>query len=158
MITVDIAIEHGAWHAPAARPIIEEAVGMTLATCAMADIETELSVLLTDDMRIAEVNGQWRNKPKATNVLSFPAAQMRPGQKPGPLLGDIVLAHETISDEAMAMNRTFDAHLFHLVVHGTLHCLGHDHVTENEAQAMESLEIAILGDKGLPDPYLISEE
>jgi probable rRNA maturation factor len=154
MIALDIAVDHHAWQEPEARAILEEAASATMTKCGFRNVDTEVSILLTGDMHMAEINGRWRAKPKTTNVLSFPAHAMTPGQMPGPLLGDIVLAHETIAREAITAARAFEDHLFHLAVHATLHLLGHDHENDDEAAAMESLEIAILDDKGLPDPYL----
>jgi probable rRNA maturation factor len=86
-------------------------------------------------------------------VLSFPAFPVGPGQMPGPMLGDIVLARETIAAEAAAMGIAFEAHLAHLLVHGFLHLLGYDHMDEDEAEEMERHETRILATLGLSDPY-----
>nr|WP_108051440.1 rRNA maturation RNase YbeY [Bosea sp. 124] len=112
----------------------------------------ELSLLLTDDRRIRIVNRDWRGFDKATNVLSFPAA---PPERiaTSPILGDIVIAYETVEREAQAEDKSLVDHFSHLVIHGLLHLLGEDHETEAEAQRMEGLEIAALARLGIADPY-----
>jgi probable rRNA maturation factor len=86
-------------------------------------------------------------------VLSFPAFPLAPGGKPGPMLGDIILAEETLRREALDLAIAFDDHLTHLLVHGFLHLFGYDHITEEEAAVMEGLEIRILAELGLENPY-----
>lgn len=113
----------------------------------------ELSLVFTDDASIREINGEWRGQDKPTNVLSFPAFPLKPGKMPGPMLGDIVLARETLEREAADLEKTFDEHLSHLLVHGFLHLFGYDHMTEEEAAVMEGLETRILAQLGLSDPY-----
>jgi probable rRNA maturation factor len=98
------------------------------------------------------LNGRWRGKEAPTNVLSFPAFQGSLTQFPR-YLGDIALAFETIEREAKAEGRPFEEHVAHLVVHGILHLLGHDHVSEAEAARMEALETSILASIGVADPY-----
>jgi probable rRNA maturation factor len=116
----------------------------------------ELSLLLTDDKRIRAVNRDWRGFDKATNVLSFPAA---PPERiaTSPVLGDIVLAYETVAREAGNEGKSIGDHLSHLVVHGLLHLLGEDHETEDEAARMEGLEVAALARLGIADPYAGTE-
>lgn len=116
----------------------------------------EVSVTLTDDATIAGLNAQWRGKAGPTDVLSFPATE--PGvawPSSGPLLlGDVVIALESAANDAAALDRPLADHLTHLVVHGLLHLVHHDHQTADQAQAMEALEARILTDLGLADPYL----
>ena len=76
-----------------------------------------------------------------------------PGAPPGPLLGDLILAYETVAREATLEDKPFDAHFRHLLVHGFLHLVGYDHVDETEAEAMERLEVEILNELGVADPY-----
>ncbi len=111
----------------------------------------EVSVVLTDDAEQRELNQQWRGFDKSTNVLSFP--QIEPFSPVVGLLGDITLARETLQAEADEMDITFEAHFTHLVVHGFLHLLGYDHIEEDEATEMESLETRILATLGIADPY-----
>lgn len=112
--------------------------------------EGELSLVLSDDAQVRVLNRDYRGKNKATNVLSFPQA--------GALLGDIVLARETIAREALAKGVTFEAHVTHLIIHGWLHLQGFDHVAEAEAQEMESIEIAALKSLAIDNPYLVSDD
>ena len=114
---------------------------------------TELSLVFTDDASIREINAEWRSQDKATNVLSFPAFPLEPGGKPGPMLGDIIIARETVEREAVEFEKSFDDHLTHLMVHGFLHLFGYDHMNNSEAERMEGLETRILAGLGLSDPY-----
>ncbi len=113
----------------------------------------ELSLVFTDDAAIREINAEWRDKDKATNVLSFPAFPLEPGGMPGPMLGDIVIARETVEREALDLEKSFEDHLAHLLVHGFLHLFGYDHLETDEAEEMEALETRILATLGLSDPY-----
>ena len=113
----------------------------------------ELSLVFTDDASIREINAEWRSQDKATNVLSFPAFPLEPGGKPGPMLGDIIIARETVEREAADLEKSFDDHLTHLMVHGFLHLFGYDHMNNSEAERMEGLETRILAGLGLSDPY-----
>jgi len=113
----------------------------------------EVSLVFTDDASIREINAEWRSQDKPTNVLSFPAFPLTPGKMPGPMLGDIILAQETLVREAQALDKPFDEHLTHLLVHGFLHLFGYDHMEESDAERMEGLETRILAGLGLSDPY-----
>lgn len=116
----------------------------------------ELAVLLADDAAVRCLNRDWRGVDRATNVLSFPNLDdLEAAPSAGPvLLGDVVLAYETVAAEAERAGITLAAHTAHLVVHGVLHLLGQDHVDEAEADAMEALEARILSGLGIADPYL----
>ncbi|HWU62943.1 MAG TPA: rRNA maturation RNase YbeY [Ensifer sp.] len=117
----------------------------------------ELSLLFTDDASIREINAEWREQDKPTNVLSFPAYPLAPGGMPGPMLGDIIFAHETVAREAAELEKPFEAHLSHLLVHGFLHLFGYDHMNDEEATIMEGLETRILLGLGHADPYAGTE-
>ena len=107
--------------------------------------------MLTDDAEQRELNQQWRGKDSATNVLSFP--QIEPFGPVIGILGDIILARETLEREALEQGTSFPDHFTHLVVHGFLHILGYDHLTDEEALQMEGLETRILASLGIADPY-----
>jgi probable rRNA maturation factor len=154
-VTIDLSVEAGDWPPEdELAAIAARAMDATLGELGLAvPGPSELSMLFTDDARIAELNARWRGKDKPTNVLSFPAsAPVDEGVLP-PLLGDIVLARETIAAEAALDEKPFDHHLMHLIVHGLLHLLGHDHEDEDEAEAMEALERRVLARLAIPDPY-----
>ena len=122
-----------------------------------AEAGSELSVVFSDDTHIRRLNAGWRDRDKPTNVLSFPAFPVKPGEKLPPMLGDIVLASETVAREAELEGKPLDHHITHLVVHGVLHLLGHDHESDADADCMEALETRILADLGVPDPYRSNE-
>ncbi len=111
-----------------------------------------VTVVLADDAFVRKLNKQFRGKDKPTNVLSFPESPIPNPQSP--YLGDIVLARQTVEREAKEQGKTVRAHATHLLVHGMLHLLGHDHMRAKEAQAMENLEIKILKKLGINNPYL----
>ncbi|MEC3949238.1 rRNA maturation RNase YbeY [Sphingobium sp. HWE2-09] len=119
----------------------------------------EVAVKLTSDEEVHGLNRAYRDKDKPTNVLSFPMVQEDLLQATGNtddgeiLLGDIVLAEGVCAAEAADKGISIADHATHLIVHGTFHLLGYDHMDENEAEAMEALEIATLLSMGLPDPY-----
>lgn len=117
----------------------------------------ELSILLSDDAEMRVLNRDYRGKDKPTNVLSFLSGDAGAAGCPR-LIGDIVLALETIQREAAAQSKPLADHLSHLTVHGVLHLLGHDHETETQAIAMEALETDILCGLGIADPYAAVDE
>lgn len=114
-----------------------------------------VDVTLTDDAAQRALNRTWRGKDAPTNVLAFPAADPAiPCPQGAPLLlGDVVLAYETVAREASDQHKPLADHLRHLVVHGVLHLLGYDHAEAAGAAAMEAREIAILAELGVPNPY-----
>lgn len=110
-----------------------------------------LVLRIVDEAEGAELNQAWRNRSAATNVLSFPAEL--PENPALRVLGDLVLCAPVVRREARAQGKPQAAHWAHLVIHGTLHLLGYDHIVESEAEAMEALECAVLAGLGFPDPY-----
>jgi probable rRNA maturation factor len=116
----------------------------------------ELCIHLADDAHIRQLNARWRGLDKATNVLSFPAADAARIEE-ARLLGDIVLAFETVAREAEAEGKPIVDHYRHLVVHGFLHLIGFDHERDDEAQRMEAMETRILARLGVADPYRAGE-
>lgn len=157
---VDIAFEE-TW--PESAPLVELVEASLSAAKAVApEIDhprLALSLLFTGDSAVHELNREWRERDKPTNVLSFPMLEREdllalPMEGPPEMLGDIALAHETCAREAQEKGISLDHHAAHLIIHGLLHLAGHDHVhTDEEAQAMEALEIAALAKMGIPDPY-----
>lgn len=120
------------------------------AAAALSTPPAELAIVLTDDSAIRLLNRAWRGIDAATNVLSFPTR--RAGGKP-PLIGDVVLAYETIAREARTEHKPFAHHVAHLAVHGFLHLLGYDHVQEKDAKTMERVEREVLRRLSIPNPY-----
>ncbi len=115
----------------------------------------EVVVLGCDDARIAGLNAGFRGRDAATNVLSFPSAERDAGAPSGDVeLGDVAIAYETCAREAAERGIAFDAHVIHLLVHATLHLLGHDHDDEAPAARMEALEVAVMARLGFRDPYV----
>jgi probable rRNA maturation factor len=154
---IDLAIEDARWETaiPGLEALVARAVEAGLAVAPETpDGPVEVSVLLTDDAAVQELNRMWRGKDKPTNVLSFPAAPQPRHAGAATPLGDVVLAYETLVRESAEQSKPLQNHLTHLLVHGTLHCLGQDHeIGEAEADAMEALEVAALATLGIPDPY-----
>lgn len=115
--------------------------------------QVEASIVLADDALVRDLNRTYRRQDRATNVLSF-ANDGRPAGGSGPcLLGDVVLARETVLREARDQGKSVAEHMCHLVVHGLLHLLGFDHDRAPQAERMETLEVAILASLGIEDPY-----
>ncbi|HVI99944.1 MAG TPA: rRNA maturation RNase YbeY [Sphingomonas sp.] len=127
--------------------------------------QIEISVRLTSDEEVRVLNRDYRGKDKPTNVLSFPMVQpdlieaISENSDDGEvLLGDIVLAHGVCAREAAEKGLSIEDHATHLIVHGTLHLLGYDHIDDAEAEDMEEIERQAMADLGLADPYLIRED
>jgi probable rRNA maturation factor len=150
-IIVDVEVVDPAWLAAGDVDILaQDAIAATLVEVGKrVHPDAEISVRLCDDDEIRALNLAWRNKDKATNVLSFPS----PAGDRGPLLGDIVVAFEYVSEEARDAGRSLRDHLAHMLVHGMLHLLGFGHENESEAEEMEALERRILAKLGIDDPY-----
>jgi probable rRNA maturation factor len=157
---IDIAVEAGAWPPEAAlRKLARRAVEAAVAAreerpdagSPLPPNEMELSILFTDDAAMRVLNAKWRGLDRPTNVLSFP--QTAGSQPASELLGDIVLAAETVAREAEVAEKPLEDHMAHLIIHGFFHLLGHDHAVESEAEEMEQLERAALGRMGIADPY-----
>ncbi len=157
----DTIIEDDRWSAINLPALTERAVSATLVHLGLPPEDWEVVCMGCDDARIAALNADFRDKPTATNVLSWPSeerASDTPGARPepptgDPELGDIALAYETCAAEAEAAEVDLAAHTLHLIVHGTLHLLGYDHEEDADADLMEGTEIAILRGLGVPNPY-----
>ncbi|MFQ1713332.1 rRNA maturation RNase YbeY [Aeromonas veronii] len=118
--------------------------------------EAEVTVRIVDEAESNELNLTYRGKDKPTNVLSFPF-EAPPGLEL-PLLGDLVICRQVVEREAEEQNKPLMAHWAHMVVHGSLHLLGYDHIEDEEAEEMEALERDIMQELGFADPYLNDEE
>jgi len=151
---IDFDVQSRLWdQVPEAEETVRTAIA---AAAAFEPAAGEMSVILTDDASIRALNRDWRKLDKPTNVLSFPAATPKIAGVPA-LLGDVVVAYETLAREAAEEDKPILHHLAHLVVHGYLHLLGYDHETDSEADAMEGLERQILAHLNIADPYRARE-
>lgn len=155
---LDIGIDgwpQGEWAALAERAC-DAAAGVEPA---LGNVRLSASLLFTSDEEVHALNREWRSKDKPTNVLSFPMLEREDllelaPEGPPEMLGDLALAYETCAREAGEKGIALEAHATHLIVHGLLHLAGHDHVDSDEqAEAMEALEIAALAKLGIADPY-----
>lgn len=162
---VDVLIEDDRWADAGLADIAQASAMATLRHLGLNPDHFEISLLGCDDARIAELNADFREKPGATNVLSWPS-QERGVAKPGDTpelpqrtgaepfeLGDIAIAYETCQRESEQAETNFGHHIAHLLVHATLHLLGYDHIHEQDALLMEGIEQQILASMGHPDPY-----
>lgn len=162
----DTIIEEDAWNAVDLEALAEQAASAALGHLGMATEGYEIAVLGCGDDKITELNGDFRDKPKATNVLSWPAYDLAPEgagdspdspPEPDPLmgehLGDVAISWGVCKKEAEDADKVLEHHVTHLLVHGVLHLLGYDHIRDADATLMEGLETSILGKMGIADPY-----
>lgn len=162
-MSVDCVVEDPRW--ADIEGLAQRATDATLGRLGLEPSVFEISLLACDDTRIAALNGDFRGKPKATNVLSWPSDERgaaMDGEMPLPPqlgqdaeLGDIAIAYDTCAAEAADAGKSMDDHTVHLLVHGTLHLLGFDHERGRDATLMEGLETEILGKLGISDPYKV---
>ncbi len=145
---------------PETEPLARRAAAVALAVAESnmtPDREAEVSLVLADDAALGKLNRTYRGVEGPTNVLSFAASETSAPEAGGiVLLGDVVLAYETVRRESEAQGKRFSDHFCHLVVHGVLHLLGYEHGTEAQAGTMERLEVAALADLGVSDPYVLA--
>ncbi len=151
---LDIRIDDDAWLAiEGVRERAEQAAAVAFAVAGETLVEdSEVGLILSNDAEIRVLNREHRGRDAATNVLSFPLCDPDAAVK-GPLLGDIVVALETVQIEAKAEKKPLSEHFSHLIVHGILHLLGYDHQIDGEAEAMEDLERTAMKRLGYDDPY-----
>ena len=166
---VEVLIEDARWKATHLEEMARGATAATLAQIGLSPADFSISLLGCDDARISALNGDFRQKARPTNVLSWPAREARrakagaapelpvhtPGTPPQEL-GDIAISYDTCAREAREAGKPLAAHVRHLIVHATLHLLGYDHILEQDAHLMEDLERATLASMGDPDPYEIT--
>lgn len=137
------------------RPLIKELKQWAISSLQYLKINAELNIRIVDIEEMTALNLQYRHKNKPTNVLSFPFDMPEEVENELPFLGDIVICADVVNQEAQAQMKTREAHWAHMVVHGTLHLMGYDHETDEEAALMEPKEIKILKSLGFPNPYQI---
>ena len=161
---VEIVIEDDRWEAFGLETVASRAMAAVSAHLGLDPMVFQVVVMGCDDKRIAELNAQFRGKPKPTNVLSWPAIEFGPrlpGEHPEmpeiQELGDIAISYDTCQREALAQKKPFADHATHLLVHAILHLAGYDHIDDQDAETMEDSERAILSRLGIPDPYLEHE-
>lgn len=162
MVT-EVLFEDDRWMDADLKTLAETGAVATLTYLGLDPSDWEIGILACDDPRIAALNGDFRDKPQPTNVLSWPSEERgadTPGTPPDlpvpgcdPDLGDIAIAYDTCAREAEMGGKTFGDHVLHLIVHAVLHVLGYDHVRDQDATLMEATEVAILGKLGVSDPY-----
>jgi probable rRNA maturation factor len=160
--SIEVAVVDNAWRTAVTDPeaFVRDVAMAALRTNparldAFLEADLEVGIRLTDDAEVQGLNRDYRGKDRPTNVLSFPGDDLDAPRAQGQplLLGDIVVAFATTAGEAAESGRSVEAHLAHLIVHGVLHLLGHDHESEAEAVAMEALETRALAGLGYADPY-----
>lgn len=146
---IEVEIDDEAWSEAVAdvAVVVERAASM-----ALGDTVGDVVVLLADDAHAQQINGQFRDKNRPTNVLSFPAPDSA-----RPHLGDLILAYGVCAAEAVEQGKSLSDHLSHLIIHGVLHLLGHDHEIDDEAEVMEAEERRLLASLGIADPYRADE-
>jgi len=159
---IAVVRDRGPWPAGIEDPI-RRAARHVLVTVDGAEAASglETSIVLTDDESVTDLNTRYRGQAKPTNVLSFPIQDPyadRTTLDQSDCLGEIYLAAETVAREAAAEGKDLEAHLTHLVVHGMLHLLGFDHMSESQAEEMEAMETRLLAQLGIADPYAESTE
>lgn len=151
---IEIQVEDPAWREalPDVEAVVERAAGAALGADwpAGGDLAT---VLLEGDGAVRDLNARFRDRDAPTNVLSFPAAALPGEGEADPYLGDIILAFGVCAREADEQGKPLAHHLSHLVIHGLLHLLGHDHQDDEEAEVMEGRERTLLAGLGIDDPY-----
>jgi probable rRNA maturation factor len=151
------------WEAIAERTALSTISATPHADLATTSAAIEISIRLTSDAEVQTLNEQYRQQDKPTNVLSFPMVQpdlidtLSNTDDGEVLLGDIVLAYETCEREAQERGVRLDDHATHLIVHGVLHLLGYDHMTDADAEQMEAIERDVMASLGLHDPYPIQD-
>jgi probable rRNA maturation factor len=147
---VDVVEDDGDWSALSdAQSLIAQAAAAVAREMGGSADSGMVVVALSSDASVEVLNGQFRGKPKPTNVLSFPAGDGAPDG----FIGDVILAAETVRREADEQGVPLAHHVQHLVVHGILHLLGYDHISAADAERMEAIEISILSKLGVANPY-----
>lgn len=155
-IVIDLNIQSKEWltDLPKIESLSKKVIKSALKSALPHQKNLEVSLVLCNDDFIQDLNKNYREKDKPTNVLSFPNTEYEDLEQPNFIsLGDIIVAYETTKKEAISQEKPLQEHYTHLLVHGTLHLLHYDHETDSEAEEMETLEIEILSGMGIKNPY-----
>ncbi|MEE9387419.1 MAG: rRNA maturation RNase YbeY [Paracoccaceae bacterium] len=165
--TVIVLVEDARWNSVDLSHLAERGFGAVLSVLGLGPDGYEATVLGCNDAKISQLNSDFRQKPQPTNVLSWPSADLVRPHPDGPPclpptgtleqpyeLGDIAISYETCAKESGEFGKEMSAHVLHLLVHGTLHLFGYDHVVTKDAEEMENLERQALAILGQPDPYM----
>lgn len=161
---IEVNIEDERWKALDIEMLAQRAGDATLKYFGVDHRHIEIGLLACNDARISELNTEFRKKPEPTNVLSWPTKERsRPGKHPKPPntdpkgmpeeLGDIAISYDTCVREAGEAGKIVEDHVTHLLVHGMLHLLGYDHIDDVDAGLMQGVEVEILGNLGISNPY-----
>ena len=154
---VNVMIEGKAWLSalPEAEVLAVQAAQAALQSEGWGRRRVVIDITLSDNAKVRKLNREWRGKDKPTNVLSFPLEEPEMDIPRGRArqLGDIILARKTLILESREQNKPLAHHFVHLIVHGVLHLLGYDHLTDDEADEMEAIEISVLSKMKIPNPY-----
>ena len=159
---IDLIVDDDQWAKEDFTTVIKEAVWQTLNNLSFGH-KVELSIMLCNDSKVRRLNSDFRGQDKPTNVLSFPQLELKEleilknkpyiNEKFPIMLGDIAIAYETTLNEAKEQQKPFKNHVIHLCIHGLLHLLGYDHIEDDEAEEMEGLEVKILNEFKIKNPY-----
>ncbi len=165
-MAIDILIDDTRWRSINVTDLVNQAYAVTTTCVGLSTDACELALVVSNDRRVAKLNALHRNQKKPTNVLSWPADELRAeidGDLPKPPrpnpddvyhLGDIIISYDSCEREAKEERKSLSDHTTHLFVHGLLHLLGYDHHRERDAALMEQTEKKILATMGLADPYI----
>lgn len=156
-LQIDIDIRDGSWlkSLPDIESDTHNVIAKILNQLLNEEQHAEISIVLADDSFVQDLNKNYRDKDKPTNVLSFPQTEEDEMNMPAIMLGDIIIASGVIKHEAQEQEKTIKDHYTHMLVHGCLHLLHYDHITDEQAEEMESLEIKILNTLGIKNPYAL---
>ncbi len=163
---ISVNVEDARWATLGFEALAQRACAATLQHLGIDPQYFEVSLLACDDTRIAGLNAEFRGKPVATNVLSWPTQDRaragkhpeKPAYDPNGMpeeLGDIAISYDTCVVEALGADKPVADHVTHLLIHGVLHLLGYDHISDQDAAIMQALEGEVLGKLGISDPYRI---
>jgi probable rRNA maturation factor len=168
---INICCEFSAWETTLKNlDSVVERISVSICNLLQLDgRDFEINILLSCDEKLQELNRSYRQKDKPTNVLSFPFFELKPRKGVFPVLpkqrvegmtetlGDLAVSYETTHAEAISQNKSFEEHFIHLCIHGILHLLGYDHINNEDADCMEELEIRLLMQFGIANPYILTE-